>query len=127
MSRTVLIPSLEPTRRSAVAPANPLAPIGVSSPTGPVPEAAGRLPLAAPGVAADPAARLVPTEPFPRVFALPYPEPATSLLGRDEVPVVGLPALNHIHLHAAAPLPHSTGQCLCLGRIRALAVVNRDQ
>src|ERR1035437_1538830 len=126
-SRTVLIPRLEPTRRSAVAPANPLAPIGVSSPTGPVPEAAGRPPLAAPGVAADPAARLVPTEPFPRVFALPHPEPATSLLGRDEVPVVGLPAVNHIDLQTAAPLTHSTAQGFRLGQICALTVVDRDE
>src|SRR5450756_186054 len=97
--------------------------IGVSSPTGPTTGTVGRPLLSVPAAATGPAARPVPTEPSPRVRDLPYPEPATSLLGRDEVPVVGLTALNHIHLHAAAPLPHLTCQCLCLGQIRSLAVV----
>ena len=99
-------PERGPTRRKTVAPARPLMPIGVSSPTGPRVRAA----------------------PAPAVrVPLPNSLPAIPLLGRDEVPVVGLPAVDDLHLHAGPPLPHSTGQGFGLGQIRACAVVDRDQ
>ena len=81
------MPSRGPTRRRTVAPVKPLAPIGVSGRTGPT----------------GPTGRRV-AAPRPPGAERPYPRAATSLLGRDQIAVVGLPAVDHLDLHAGAPL-----------------------
>jgi hypothetical protein len=90
------MPSRGPTRRRVVAPGKPLSPILVSGPRG------------SRGVARGVARRVDPrtpesdrpAEPLGPPCDRPDPRAATPLLGGDEVSIVGLTAMDHLHFHA---------------------------